>query len=93
MKLTLVFMFSAVLATAATLTRDFPTPAPADSQCSNLTAAPDGTLHLTYTAPAPSSSLPTATRALWLASLAPGATAFSAPRVIVSSPLLIENWA
>ena len=66
-----------------------PSPAPATSQCANLTAAPDGTLHLTYSAPSPTGGV----RALFLSSLAPGATAFSAPRVIVSTPLLMENWA
>lgn len=70
-----------------------PSPAPANSHCANLTAAPDGTLHLTYYAPSPNSALPTPTRALWLASLAPGATAFSAPRAIITTPLLMENWA
>ncbi|MCX6953460.1 MAG: sialidase family protein, partial [Verrucomicrobia bacterium] len=34
-----------------------------------------------------------AERALWHATLAPGATAFSAPRPIVATPLLMENWA
>ncbi|MCX6956032.1 MAG: hypothetical protein NTV51_28175, partial [Verrucomicrobia bacterium] len=50
--------FAATLALAAPeLARDFPSPAPAASHCANLTAAPDGTLHLTYYAPAPSSDL------------------------------------
>jgi hypothetical protein len=35
-----------------------PTPAPADSQCSSLTRAPDGTLHLTYYGPAPANTAP-----------------------------------
>lgn len=80
-----------------------PSPAPAHSHCANLTAAPDGTLHLTYYGPSPSSNPPSpisdspspalAQRALWHATLAPGATAFSAPRAIISTPLLMENWA
>ncbi|MDP3070576.1 MAG: hypothetical protein Q8N18_09820 [Opitutaceae bacterium] len=69
--------------------RDLASPAPADSQGSNLAAAPDGTLHLTYTAPSPTAG----ERALFLATLAPGAAAWSAPRLVVSSPLLMENWA
>ena len=72
-----------------------PTPAPANSHCSNLTAAPDGTLHLTYYGPAPKSTpvVDPAARTLWHATLAPGATAFSAPRAITTTPLLMENWA
>jgi hypothetical protein len=95
MKLPLAFLALALAARAAapTLVRELPAPAPDNSQCSNLTAAPDGTLHLTYSAPSPNSQLPTTPRALWLASLAPGAAAWSAPRVVVSSPLLMENWA
>ena len=67
-------------------------PAPADTQCSSLTQAPDGTLHLTYYGPAPADSAPNA-RTLWHATLAPNATAFSTPRPIVTTPLLMENWA
>ncbi len=72
-----------------------PTPAPANAHCANLTAAPDGTLHLTYYGPAPASApvVGPAPRTLWHASLAPAATAFSAPRPIVTTPLLMENWA
>ncbi len=66
-----------------------PTPATPDSQCSNLTAAPDGTIHLTWSAP----STTPGERAFFLAMLSPGASAWSAPRVIVSTPLLMENWA
>ena len=74
---------------------NLPSPAPANSHCSNLTAAPDGTLHLTYYGPAPASApvVEPAARTLWHATLAPGATAFSSPRPIVTSPLLMENWA
>ena len=67
-------------------------PAPADTQCSSLTQAPDGTLHLTYYGPAPADSAPNA-RTLWHATLAPNATTFSPPRPIVTTPLLMENWA
>ena len=69
-----------------------PSPAPADTQCSSLTRAPDGTLHLTYAGPAPAGSVAKA-RTLWHATLAPTATAWSAPRAIVTTPLLMENWA
>jgi hypothetical protein len=67
-------------------------PAPADTQCSSLTRAPDGTLHLTYYGPAPADAAPNA-RTLWHATLAPNATTFSPPRPIVTTPLLMENWA
>ncbi len=67
-------------------------PAPADTQCSSLTQAPDGTLHLTYYGPAPADAALNA-RTLWHATLAPNATAFSPPRPIVTTPLLMENWA
>ena len=67
-------------------------PTPADTQCSSLTRAPDGTLHLTYYGPAPADAAPNA-RTLWHATLAPTATTFSPPRPIVTTPLLMENWA
>jgi hypothetical protein len=73
--------------------RELPSPAAPDSQCSNLTAAPDGTLHLTYYGPPPAGA-PADARTLWLASLPPGPDApWSAPRPIVTTPLLMENWA
>ncbi|NBQ59158.1 MAG: hypothetical protein EBU32_12440 [Opitutaceae bacterium] len=53
-----------------------PTPAPADSQCSSLTRAPDGTLHLTYYGPAPADTAPNS-RTLWHATLKPTAQTFS----------------
>ena len=67
-------------------------PAPADTQCSSLTRAPDGTLHLTYYGPAPADAAPNA-RTVWHATLAPTATAFTPPRAIITTPLLMENWA
>lgn len=67
-------------------------PAPADTQCSSLTHAPDGTLHLTYYGPAPADAAPKS-RTLWHATLAPNATRFSPPRPIVTSSVLMENWA
>jgi len=67
-------------------------PAPLDTQCSSLTRAPDGTLHLTYYGPAPANSAPNS-RTLWHATLAPNSPAWSAPRPIVTTPLLMENWA
>jgi len=92
-RLALFLTLTLSLARAApTATHDVPSPAPADSRCANLTAAPDGTLHLTYYGPAPAGSAP-ASRTLFLSSLAPKAIAFSAPRPIVTTPLLMENWA
>ena len=110
MKLRLPFLFAALLPSLvlaaqpseslssqlSTLSSSsLPTPAPAHSHCANLTAAPDGTLHLTYYGPAPASApvVEPAARTLWHATLAPGATTFSAPRAIITTPLLMENWA
>lgn len=64
-------------------------PAPEDSGESSLHAGPDGTTYLTFSAPSSTAG----ERALWLATLAPGAEAWSAPRPIVSTPRLMENWA
>lgn len=89
MKFALSFLLIATIAVAAPVATGFPSPTPADSQSPNLTAAPDGSVFLTYSAP----SLTTGERALWLARLAPAATAWDTPRPIVSSPLLMENTA
>lgn len=83
-----------LLALAAPLAAEFrpvpvASPAAADSQCSNLTAAPDGTLLLTWYGPGDKAG----ERALRFASLEPGAQAWSEPRTIASTPLLMENWA
>lgn len=64
-------------------------PAGPDSGESNLFTAPDGTIYLTWCAPGDL----TGERALRFATLARGATTWSAPRIIVSTPLLMENWA
>ncbi len=83
-----------LLALAAPLAAKFQavpvtSPAEVDSQCSNLTAAPDGALLLTWYGPGGKPG----ERALRLATLAPGAAAWSEPNTIVSTPLLMENWA
>ena len=104
MKLPLSFLFAALLPALAlgapienskSKIDNLPSPAPANAHCSNLTAAPDGTLPLTYYGPAPASApvVEPAARTLWHATLAPGATTFSVPRPIVTTPLLMENWA
>ena len=68
MKLPLSFLFAALLPALAlgapienskSKIDNLPSPAPANAHCSNLTAAPDGTLHLTYYGPAPASATPT----------------------------------
>ena len=64
-------------------------PAGADSGESNLFTAPDGTIYLTWCAPG---DIP-GERALRFATLARTATTWSEPRIIVSTPLLMENWA
>lgn len=66
-----------------------PTPAAPDSQCSNLTAAADGTVWLTWYGPGDRPG----ERALRVATLASGQSAWSAPRTVTSTPLLMENWA
>lgn len=70
-------------------TTALPSPAAPDSQCSNLTASHDGTLYLSWCGPGDRPG----ERALKLATLAPAGSSWSAPRTIVSTPLLLENWA
>ena len=69
--------------------RELLSPAPAGTGESSLVTGPDGTSYLTYAGP----GLAPDERALWLATLAPGAEAWSAPRPVVSTKLLMENWA
>jgi hypothetical protein len=64
-------------------------PCPPDSGESSLFRGADGTVYLTWSGPGDHAD----ERALRLATLAPGAEAWSAPRTIVSTPLLMENWA
>lgn len=88
--LTALLALACVAFTLATETiREIPAPAPATSGESSLFTAPDGTTYFTYAGP----GLVAGERALWLATLAPGAEAWSTPRVIVSTKLLMENWA
>ena len=83
--------------TASPWVQPLPSPASPASQGSNLTAGPDGTLYLTWSEPGQSPTTPSSTalaeRALRIATLPPGATRWSAPRTIVSTPHLMENWA
>jgi len=65
------------------------TPAGNGSQCSNLATGADGTLYLTWSEPADAAG----EKVLQLATLEPGAGAWSAPKTIVRTPLLMENWA
>jgi len=64
-------------------------PAGPDSGESNLVAGPDGTLYLTWCAPGRQPQ----ERGLYLSSLAPDQRSWSAARQIISTPLLMENWA
>jgi len=68
-----------------------PDPGPG-THCANLASAPDGTVHLTYYGPPPLGAAAGA-RTLWLTSLPAGATEWTPPRPIVTTPLLQENWA
>lgn len=70
-------------------TREVAAPAGPDSQCSNLISGPDGTLYLTWSGPGANPG----ERSLRLATLAPLDTRWSAPRTIVNTALLMENWA
>lgn len=69
--------------------RELVSPAGPDTGESNLYRGPDGTLYLTWAAPGDREG----ERALRLATLAPEASTWSAPRTIISTPLLMENWA
>lgn len=60
-----------------------------DSGESSLYRGPDGTLYLTWSGPGDRDG----ERALRLALLAPGAAKWSEPKTVVSTPLLMENWA
>lgn len=81
-------LLAGVLAAAV---RELPSPAAADTGESSLHTGPDGTVYLTFAGPGRTEG----ERALWLSTLAPGADpdAWTAPRVIASTPLLMENWA
>ncbi len=89
LRLLLAVAALALPARAADFARPLPTPAAADSQCANLAAGPDGVLYLTWCGPGDRPG----ERALKLATLAPGRTEWSAPLTVVSTPLLMENWA
>jgi protein SCO1/2 len=62
---------------------------PADSGESSLFRGPDGTVYQTCSG----AGRQEGERGLWLATLAPGAETWSEMRLIVSTPLLMENWA
>lgn len=69
--------------------REVPAPRPRDTGESNLHAAPEGTVYLTYSGDGAAAG----ERALRLATLAPGAEAWGQDRIITSTPRLLENWA
>lgn len=69
--------------------RELVSPAGLDSGESNLFTGPDGTVYLTWCGQGAGDG----ERALHLSLLAPGAEEWSRPRMIVSTPLLMENWA
>ncbi len=93
MKITLpLLVASATLAFAAPgegSFREMPSPASSGTGEPSLHTGPDGTTYLTFTGPGAADG----ERALWLSTLAQGAEAWSAPRAVVSTPLLMENWA
>lgn len=75
---------------AGTFVRSLPTPAAPNSQGSSLTTGPDGTVYLTWSEPASAES---DARSLRLAKLNAGTDQWTAPQTIVTTPLLMENWA
>lgn len=85
----LLLLFALGLAASAAPLREFPSPAPADSGEPSLHTGPDGTTYLTFAGP----GLAAGERALWLSTLAPDADTWSPPRPVVSTALLMENWA
>jgi len=92
MKSALLFLLvcaSAIVAPASSLIRELSPTAPLATGEPSLFTARDGTTYLTYSGPGTVDG----ERALWLATLAPGAKAWTAPRAIVSTKLLMENWA
>lgn len=84
---TLLALFVLDRATAAVT--PLASPAPDGSGESSLHTGPDGTTYLTFSAPGRAAD----ERALWVSTLAPGADAWSKPRAIVSTAMLMENWA
>lgn len=93
----IIAVLGGVALSAAPWVQPLLSPASPGSQGSNLTAGPDGTLYLTWSepgrAPLATPDAGMAERALRVAMLAPGATTWSTPRTIVSTPHLMENWA
>ncbi len=91
MHLSILFGFFLLIASLAPASSVVPlaAPAPVHSNEPNLHTGPDGTTYLTYSGPGRREG----ERALWLATLAPTATVWSAPSIIVSTPHLMENWA
>lgn len=65
------------------------TPAGADTGESNLVTGPDGTVYLTWSGPGTAEG----ERTLFVSTLVPGSAAWSEPQPVVSTPLLMENWA
>ncbi len=69
--------------------RELASPAGADSGEASLHADQEGRLLLTWCGPGERAG----SRAVWLSLLEPSSDTWSAPRVIVTSPRLMENWA
>lgn len=91
------FALSFVLALAAVILpargagnlRELASPTGLDAGEANLHADRDGRLHLTWCGPGERGG----SRAVWLSLLEPSTDTWSAPRAIVASPRLMENWA
>lgn len=69
--------------------RELTVPSKPGAQGSNLFAAADGTLHLTWSEPGSHEG----ERILCYSRLPPNSAQWSSPRVIVRTPYLMENWA
>ncbi len=92
MKYSLLFILAlglGLLARAEPGCVELTSPAPLQSGTPRLHTAPDGTVYLMFAGP----GLQTGERAIWLSTLPPGGREWSKPLPVVSTPLLLENWA
>ncbi len=89
--LSIALVMAAVIlpARGAVNLRELASPTGVDSGEANLHADRDGRLHLTWCGPGERIG----ERAVWLSLLEPSTDTWSAPRAIVTSPRLLENWA
>ncbi len=78
-----------LLARAEPRITELASPAPLVSGTPRLHTGPDGTVYLMFAGP----GLLQGERAIWLSTLPAGSREWSVPGLVVSTPLLLENWA